>query len=85
MLTQKQIKEKLFKLPEKFLEEYERGHFAQAKAAYDDAIQISTFVELEEAEQIKLFGGRAFGEEGTGLFDEKKVQKAYQIAIRKPR
>ena len=46
---------------------------------------ISVFVELEEAEQIKLFGGRAFGEEGTGLFDEKKVQKVYQIAIRKPR
>lgn len=85
MLNQKQIKEKLFKLPEKFMDEYNKGNFAQAKAAYDDAIQISVFVELDEAEQIKLFGGRAFGAEGTGMFNEGMVQRVYRDAIRNPR
>lgn len=85
MLNQKQIKEKLFNLPEVFEYEYSKGHFAQAKAAYDDAIKISVFIELEENEQIRLFGGRAFDSEKAGLFDEKKVQAVYRMTIRKPR
>lgn len=83
MLNQKQIKEKLFKLPERFMEEYNQGHFAQAKAAYDDAIQIAVFVELDEADQIKLFGGRSFDAEGTGLFNEGMVQRCYRMVTKR--
>ena len=77
MLTTRELREKVFKLPEDFEKFYASDNFSQAKACYDTAITIATFAELSTDDQKKLFGGRSFGSEETGLFDEKKVQKAY--------
>ena len=85
MLTQKAIKEKLFELPNEFTKYYEAGKFAQAKSCFDTAITVSVFCELEESDQIKLFGGRSFDREDTGLFNERLVQKCQRELIRNPR
>ena len=74
MLTQKLIHEKLFALPNEFRKNYEAGRFAQAYDNYSNALRIANFVELDESEMVKLFGGRPYGREEVGLFDEKTVQ-----------
>ena len=85
MLTQKAIKEKLFDLPNEFNRNYEQGRFAQAKACYDTALTVAVFTELEESDQIKLFGGRPFDREDTGLFNERLVQRCQRELMKKPR
>ena len=84
MLTQKAIKEKLFKLPDTFMRYYEDGRYSQAYDTYRTAVKVAVFCELDESDQATLFGGRPFDLENTGLFDEKLVQKCTQ-EIRKPR
>lgn len=84
MLTQKAIKEKLFKLPDSFMRYYQEGKFSQAYDTYTTAIKVAVFCELDEIDQATLFGGRPFDMENTGLFDEKLVQKCSK-EMRRPR
>lgn len=85
MLTSKEIRDKLFELPAIFNKFYEAKNWPRAKHAYDTAITVTVFIQLSEADQIKLFGSRAFTDADPpigGMFDAIKVSKAYQECIK---
>lgn len=87
MLTQEQIREKLFELPISFNVYFKNKEYGKAKHCYDMARMVSAFVNLQEEDSIRLFGNRAYKEDyeelTDGLFREEDVDKAVLICIRR--
>lgn len=79
MLTEKEIEDKLRKLPEVFAEAVKKKEYQKAKHAYDTAVNVIVCVEMSEDFKDELFGKR--GEKGVilkkGAFPEDDVQKVY--------
>lgn len=85
MLTNDQIKAKIYAQGHKFENAVRERKWAQAKYAYHVATILAVFVELEEFDMIQLFGSRAYTEEDPpreGLFRDTDVQRAYLECIR---
>jgi len=85
MLTREEMRDKLFELPALFKHFYSAKDWPRAKHAYDTAVTVAVFAEMDEEDMIKLFGSRPYvnGEVTSGLFNETYVQKAYRECIRK--
>lgn len=75
------IADKINSLPGRFRQLMQERRYPAAKYCYDTAVTLSVFLELPEAERIKLFGNRPYAEDGEeirdGLFPEELVQRAY--------
>ncbi len=87
MLTAQEIREKVFKLPEKFEGHYRNKEWSQAKAAYNTALTVSVFAEFSEKDKIALFGNKPYKEEYEemidGMFRERMVQRTYLECIKR--
>ena len=87
MLTEEQIRDKLFELPISFTVYYKNKEYGKAKRCYDIARMVAAFVELTEADCITLFGNRAYKDDRDeltdGLFREEQVDKVVEICIRR--
>lgn len=87
MLTEQQIRDKLFDLPISFAVHYKNKDYGKAKHCYDIARMVAAFVELPEADCIALFGNRSYKEDREeltdGLFPEEQVDKVVKICIRR--
>lgn len=79
MLTEKEIEDKLRKLPEVFADAVKKKEYQKAKHAYDTAVNVAACVEMSEEFKEELFGKR--GDRGVilkkGAFPEEDVQKVY--------
>lgn len=84
MITEKRAEEKLENLAKMFNLYIQDKRWQEAKAAYDSALNVATFLELQEARIIYYFGSRE-PEYIKGLFQEEKVQKVYEECIFKER
>ena len=80
MLTQKEIKDKLYEYAGVFRHHIRRKEYPQARYCYDTAVNVALFVALEQDEKNKLFGIR--GEKGEiiqqGEFAEAAVILCYE-------
>lgn len=70
---------KLYRMPERFREQYQNKEWAAAKNTYDTAVKVALFMELPESERNKLFGSRQEYPDhvAAGLFPEWMVDKVY--------
>lgn len=70
---------KLYRMPERFREQYNNKEWAAAKYTYDTAVRVALFMELPEKERNRLFGDRQEYPEHVieGLFPEWMVDKVY--------
>lgn len=70
---------KLYRMPERFREQYHNREWAAAKNTYDTAVKVAMFMELPREERDKLFGSRQGYPEYVieGLFPEYMVDKVY--------
>lgn len=79
MITEKEVMSKLYELPGMFEHYIKNKQWTSAKACYDRALVICTFLEVEDAVKMEFFGNRAYVEEGEevkdSLFQEKSVLK----------
>ncbi len=86
MLTEKQIKDKLYNYADQFQIRCQRKEWAAAKMLYFQAQTVAIFLQLTEAELSKLFGNRAYKEDWEplrdGLFPEKEVERAGWECVR---
>lgn len=87
MLTQQEIIEKMYEMPERFNQEMRAGNYEKAYRIYNNAITISCFVDLPEEDRKKLFGNKPYAEDWEevydGLFREDAVLKAGDEWIRR--
>lgn len=77
MLTEKQIRAKLYNQAERFNKFYIEKRWSQAKYCYDTAERVALFLEVDDEIRWKLFGGSEDYEEDP-LFDHNKVCKVYE-------
>ncbi len=86
MLTEKQIKDKLYNYADQFQIRCQRKEWAAAKMLYFRAQAVATFLEFSEAELSVLFGNRAYKEEWEerkdGLFPEQQIERAGWECVR---
>lgn len=86
MLTEKEIMEKLYELPEHFNRCIKNREYGKAKHYYDNAVALSVFLKIPEEDTKKLFGTRPYAadweEPEDGLFRENDVLKAYEECFR---
>lgn len=70
---------KLYRLPDRFREQYYAKEWAAAKNTYDIAVKVALFMELPEEERNRLFGSRQGYPENVieGLFPAAMVDKVY--------
>ena len=87
MLTQQEIIEKMYEMPERFNQAMREGNYENAYRIYNNAITISVFVDLPEEDRKKLFGNKPYIEDWEeiidGLFKEADVLKAGDAWIRR--
>lgn len=86
MLTEKEVRDKLYEYAEQFHGAYMRKEWARAKFLYFRAQTVAVFLELPEAELAELFGNRAYREDWEplkdGIFPEQEVERASWECIR---
>lgn len=86
MLTQEELRKKVFELPDLFKIHMQNKKWWRAKHCYDTAVLISVFAEMSEDDKKALFGTKAYMEEREepkeGLFQEDEVNRAYIECIR---
>lgn len=80
MITQERAEEKLKELADHFDENFRQKKYAEAKACYNTALTVVTFLELPEERKIYYFGARD-PEPVEGLFQEEKVIKTMEECI----
>lgn len=82
MITEKEIMDKLYELPEHFNRCMKNKEYRQAKRYYDTAVTLCVFLKVSDTVKIELFGNKPFKEdwqeEKDGLFREEDVLKATQ-------
>lgn len=86
MLTEQEVKDKLYNYADQFQIRCQRKEWAAAKMLYFQAQTVAIFLQLTEAELSKLFGNRAYKEDWEplrdGLFPEKEVERAGWECVR---
>lgn len=87
MLTQEQIREKLYASAQQFNEAYAKKQFAKAKNIYDTAERVALFVDLPQEDKAKLFMNQSDQEERDaqpiwGAFNQDWVRRAYIECIK---
>lgn len=86
MLTERQIRNKLYEYADQFRGAYMRKEWARAKSLYVTAQRIAVFLELPEQDLSELFGNRAYKDDREeltdGLFPEREVERASWECVR---
>lgn len=86
MLTERQIRNKLYEYADQFHGAYLRKEWARAKSIYVTAQRIAVFLELPEQDLAELFGNRAYKDDSEdlvdGLFPEREVERASWECVR---
>ena len=86
MLTERQIRNKLYEYADQFRGAYLRKEWARAKSLYVTAQRIAVFLELPEQDLSELFGNRAYKDDREdlvdGLFPEREVERASWECVR---
>lgn len=86
MLTERQIRNKLYEYADQFRSAYMRKEWARAKSLYVTAQRIAVFLELPEHDLAELFGNRAYKDDreefADGLFPEHEVERASWECVR---
>lgn len=82
MITEKEIMDKLYELPEHFNRCMKNKEYRKAKQYYEEARNLCAFLKVTDKIQIELFGNRPYKEdweeEHDGLFREEDVLRAYK-------
>lgn len=82
MLTEKEVIDRLFELPEHFNRCMKNKEYIKAKNIYDNAVYLCVFFDVPEEMKITLFGNRPYAEDWeeirAGLFREEDVLLAYK-------
>lgn len=80
MLSEKEIMDKLYELPEHFNQYMKNKEYVQAKRCYDKAVTLTVFLDVRPEVKIDLFGNQPYKEdweeEKDGLFRKADVLKA---------
>lgn len=86
MLTEREIRDKLYEYAEQFNLSYLSKEWARAKMIYFRAQTVATFLELPEKDLAELFGNRPYKEDWEplepGLFQEDRVERASWECVR---
>lgn len=87
MLTQEQIREKLYASAEQFKAAYIAKQYARAKNIYDTAERVALFVDLSMDDRRKLFMSQTESDDKDakpewGAFDQDWVRDAYMQCIK---
>ncbi len=86
MLTERQIRNKLYEYADQFRGAYMRKEWARAKSLYVTAQRIAVFLEMPEQDLSELFGNRAYKDDREelvdGLFPEREVERASWECVR---
>lgn len=86
MLTERQMRNKLYEYAEMFRGAYMRKEWARAKLLYFTAQHVALFLEMSEQELAELFGNRAYKDDREdfvdGLFPEYEVERASWECVR---
>lgn len=86
MLTERQMRNKLYEYAEMFSGAYMRKEWARAKLLYFRAQTVATFLEMSEKDLAELFGNRAYKDDREefvdGLFPEERVERASWECVR---
>lgn len=87
MLTQEQIREKLYASAEQFKAAYIAKQYARAKNIYDTAERVALFVDLPMDDRRKLFLSQTESDDKDakpewGAFDQDWVRDAYMQCIK---
>lgn len=86
LLTERQMRNKLYEYAEMFSGAYMRKEWARAKLLYFTAQKVAVFMEMSEQELAELFGNRPYKEDweelNPGLFPEDEVERASWECIR---
>ena len=86
MLTERQIRNKLYEYAEMFRDAYMRKEWARAKLLYFTAQMVAIFFEMSEQDLAELFGNRPYKDDREdfvdGLFPEHEVERASWECIR---
>ena len=86
MLTEREIRDKLYEYAEQFNLSYLNKEWARAKLLYFRAQTVATFLGFSEKELAELFGNRAYKEDweplDLGLFQEDRLERASWECIR---
>lgn len=86
MLTEQEVKDKLYDYADQFRIRCQRKEWAAAKMLYFRAQTVATFLQLTDAELAVLFGNRAYKEDWEplkdGVFPEKEVERVGWECIR---
>lgn len=82
MITEKEIMDKLYELPEHFNRCMKNKKYLEAKHYYEEARNLCVFLKMPDEVRIELFGNRPYKEdweeEKDGLFREEDVQRAFK-------
>lgn len=87
MLTQEQIRKKLYASAEQFKDAYMAKQYARAKNIYDTAERVALFVDLPMDDRRKLFMSQTESDSKDakpewGVFDQDWVRDAYMQCIK---
>lgn len=86
MLTEKEVKDKLYEYAEQFKLCCQRKEWAAAKMLYFRAQTVATFLAFSDQELSELFGNRPYKDDWEpmedGLFPEKEVERASWECVR---
>ena len=86
MLTEQEVKDKLYEYADQFQMRCQWKEWAAAKMLYFRAQAVATFLQFSEAELAGLFGNRAYKEEWEplkdGIFPEREVERAGWECVR---
>lgn len=82
MITEREAVGKLYEMSDKFRSAMLNKKYGAAKSIYENAVAISTFLELPAAEMLNLFGNRPYVDDErdikNGLFSENEVLRMYE-------
>lgn len=87
MLTQEQIRKKLYESAEQFKDAYMAKQYARAKNIYDTAERVALFVDLSMDDRHKLFMNQTESDDKDakpewGAFNQDMVRDAYMQCIK---
>ena len=85
MITEREAVGKLYEMSDKVRSALLNKKYGAAKSIYENAVAISTFLELPAAEMLNLFGNRPYVDDEkdikNGLFNEAEVLRMYEKYI----
>lgn len=87
MLSEKEIRKKVYELADYFKHYYQKKDWHRAKASYLTASTVAVFVQMSDEEKAELFGNRPYKDDREelidGLFPERQVERVYLECIKR--